>query len=145
VIKDKVRFKPYTNGKPTFKERNRAGVYKIYKNGVLRYVGYSGNDLYKALYRHFQQWNDKSQVRTTYNYLEGIEIEITITKTKLEASRLEKALIINEKPTDNPAQYWLEFDTDNKEEEIYKEYIYKHWRKPKKKPADAQPGEEYPF
>ena len=145
MINDKIRFKPYTNGKPTFKTRGRPGVYKIYKNNVLRYVGYSGSDVYKAMYRHFQSWNDKNQVRTTYNYLEGIEIEVTLTSTKLQASRLEKALIINEKPTDNPAQYWLEFDTDNKEEEIYKEYTYKHWRKPKKPKADEKPEEDFPF
>jgi len=133
---------PYTNGKPTFKKRRRPGVYLIFKHGVLRYVGYSGADLYKALYRHFQQWNDKTQVRVQYTNLAGIKVRVIYTNTKLQASRLEKALIIKEQPPDNPAQYWLDFETDNKEEEIYKEYIYKKWRKPA---AKKEPEENYPF
>jgi len=146
MIKDKIKdFKPYTNGKPTFKLRKRPGVYLIYKAGVLRYVGYSGSDLYKAMYRHFQQWNDKTQIRVNYNYLEGITVRVILTNTKQQASRLEKALIIKEKPTDNPAQYWLEFEPDDKEQEIYKEYIYKHWRKPKKTDKPKADEEEYPF
>jgi len=143
MIKEKIDAQPpYTNGKPTFKQRKRAGVYLVYKYGVLRYVGYSGADLYKALYRHFQTWNDKTQVRVQYTNLAGIKVRVVYTNTKLQASRLEKALIIKEQPPDNPAQYWLDFDADNKEEEIYKEYIYKKWRKPK---VTANENEEHPF
>ena len=38
----------------TFAARKRPGVYLIYKKGVLSYVGYSGTDVYKTMYRHFQ-------------------------------------------------------------------------------------------
>ena len=145
MIKEKHKAAPpYTNGKPTFKKRRTPGVYMIYKYGTLRYVGYSGTDLYRAMYRHFQRWNDRSQIRVTYNDLSGITCRVIYTNTRQQASRLEKALIIKEKPTDNPAQYWLDFDTDEKEEEIYKEYIYKAWTKPKAKKADES-AEEYPF
>lgn len=145
AIKEKLKdAPPYTNGKPTFKKRRQPGCYLIFKHGELRYVGYSGADLYKALYRHFQTWNDSTQVRVQYTNLAGITVRVIYTNTKQQASRLEKALIIKLKPTDNPQQYWLDFDTDNKEEEIYKEYTYAKWRKPKAKETAAD-EENYPF
>ena len=96
------------------------------------------------MYRHFQKWNDKSQIRIEYNNTNNLKIDIILTSTKLQASRLEKALIIKYKPKDNPEQYWLNFDTDDKEQEIYKEYLYKNWnvKKVKENKADE---ENYPF
>lgn len=146
MIKDKYKnLSPYNSkGKPTFKKRNVKGCYIIKKNKVILYVGYSGVDLYKAMYRHFQKWNDYSQVRVLYNNLKDLKVDIIICSTKLESSRLEKALIIKYKPKENPDQYWLNFDTDKKEEEVYKEFIYKKWntKKVQKNKADE---EEYPF
>lgn len=55
------RSKPYReNGKTTFNIQNRPGVYMIYKDDVLKYIGYGGKNVYKTLYRHFQKWNDKT-------------------------------------------------------------------------------------
>ena len=146
MIKEKYKnIKPYNEkGKPTFKKRNVKGVYIIRNKKDILYIGYSGTDLYKTMYRHFQKWNDKSQVRIEYKNINNLKIDIILTSTKLQASRLEKALIIKYKPKDNPEQYWLNFDTDDKEQEIYKEYIYKKWNVKKVKDNKTN-ADEYPF
>ena len=146
MIKEKYKnIKPYNEkGKPTFKKRNVKGVYIIRNKKDILYIGYSGVDLYKTMYRHFQKWNDKSQVRIEYKNINNLKIDIILTSTKLQASRLEKALIIKYKPKDNPDQYWLNFDTDDKEQEIYKEYLYKNWNVKKVKDNKTN-ADEYPF
>lgn len=97
---------PYSaNGKTNFLyTQNKAGVYIIYKNGVPVYVGMSGYNVYKTMYRHFQSWKDNSQVRVTYSKLNGITCRVILC-TKEQASRLEKALILKYKPKDNPNKY----------------------------------------
>lgn len=146
MIKEKYKnIKPYNEkGKPTFKKRNVKGVYIIRNKKDILYIGYSGSDLYKTMYRHFQKWNDKSQIRVEYKNINNLKIDIILTSTKLQASRLEKALIIKYKPKDNPEQYWLNFDTDDKEQEIYKEYLYKNWNVKKVKDNKTN-ADEYPF
>ena len=146
MIKEKYKnIKPYNEkGKPTFKKRNVKGVYIIRNKKDILYIGYSGTDLYKTMYRHFQKCNDKSQVRIEYKNINNLKIDIILTSTKLQASRLEKALIIKYKPKDNPDQYWLNFDTDDKEQEIYKEYLYKNWNVKKVKDNKTN-ADEYPF
>jgi predicted GIY-YIG superfamily endonuclease len=146
MIKEKYKnIKPYNEkGKPTFKKRNVKGVYIIRNKKDILYIGYSGTDLYKTMYRHFQKWNDKSQIRIEYKNTNNLKIDIILTSTKLQASRLEKALIIKYKPKDNPDQYWLNFDTDDKEQEIYKEYLYKNWNVKKVKDNKTN-ADEYPF
>lgn len=146
MIKEKLKnISPYNEkGKPTFKKRNVKGVYIIRHKKEILYIGYSGTDLYKTMYRHFQKWDDWSQVRVEYKNTNNLKIDIILTSTKLEASRLEKALIIKYKPKDNPNQYWLDFDIDDKEEIIYKEYIYKKWNTKKVKDNKAE-AEQYPF
>ena len=146
MIKEKYKnIKPYNEkGKPTFKKRNVKGVYIIRNKKDILYIGYSGTDLYKTMYRHFQKWNDKSQIRIEYNNTNNLKIDIILTSTKLQASRLEKALIIKYKPKDNPEQYWLNFDTDDKEQEIYKEYLYKNWNVKKVK-ENKTDEENFPF
>ena len=113
---------PYKNGKPTFKKRNKPGVYLIYDySNNLRYVGYSGNNLYRTMYHHFQAWNDEKQIRITYNP-DMYQVRVIYTHTPQQAQRLEKALIIHKKPTDNPQKYWITNTTDEKEEKIYHEF-----------------------
>jgi hypothetical protein len=57
---------PYDeNGKTNFPSRKRTGVYLIKENGIIVYVGYSGKDLYKTMYRHFEQWTGKQEYRTS--------------------------------------------------------------------------------
>lgn len=100
------RLKPYQyNGKTTFNLRGKSGVYLIYKGNTIVYIGYSGTDIYKTLYRHFQKWTDKNQKRVTYQDLKNITVRVVYTATKNHAFRLEKSLIVKYKPADNPTQY----------------------------------------
>jgi len=115
---------PYDNkGRTMYSKRGKIGVYMIYKDNVLRYVGYSGNDLYKALYRHFQTWNDKSQQRVVYKQLNDIKVRVIYTRTKQQAANLEKALILKYKPKDNPQQYWLNYEMEPKEKQALDTFI----------------------
>jgi len=97
---------PYSpTGKTNFPTRKKSGVYLIYQNHKLVYVGYSQTDVYKTMYRHFQFWNDKSQVRVIYPNWEQIKVRIVYC-SPLQADRLEKALILKYKPRDNPNKYY---------------------------------------
>lgn len=110
---------PYTeDGSTAFPARHLPGVYLIYKEASasafgksapeLRYVGYGGRDVYKALYRHFQVWNDRQvqlgerSERTVYRIRKGITVRVVYCRTAREAMELEKALILKHRPTDNP-------------------------------------------
>lgn len=106
--------KPYKeDGSTTFPARKQKGVYLIYRatflgDPKLRYVGYSGSDVYKALYRHFQTWNDRQarlgqrQERITYSPPGSYRVRVVYTNSKAQAAELERALIIRHKPPDNP-------------------------------------------
>ena len=94
---------PYTNGRATFarEKYSRPGTYliKSKKTGDIIYVGYSSNNLYRTLYRHFQQWNDRQQNRYVYgknNYFVRV-----VPTTAARAESLEKALIRKYNPRDN--------------------------------------------
>lgn len=97
---------PYTpDGKTTYPETiNRSGVYVIKRDGVVCYVGHSKTNLYKTMYRHFQSWKDKTQVRVSYaTVLNQHKFTVRIIyATPAQADRLEKYLILKLVPTDNP-------------------------------------------
>jgi len=103
----KTRFLPpyKQNGRTTFPESmERPGVYLIKLDGQLSYVGFSGSDLYKALYRHFQRWNDKRAPRVVYppSLRARCTVRVVYCNTAAQAAQLEKALILFHKPKDNP-------------------------------------------
>jgi excinuclease UvrABC nuclease subunit len=98
------RFKKAYNkqGKPNFPDiKNKSGVYLIAntKNKIV-YVGYSGSNLYKTMYRHFQSWDDDKQVRATFPK-KGYKVRL-VFMSKSKAQKLEKALILKYKPKGNP-------------------------------------------
>lgn len=106
--------KPYKeDGSTTFPARNLPGCYLIYKAGgllsepSLRYVGYSARDVYKALYRHFQKWNDRQVTRgerserITYSPPGAYRVRVIYTRTGHQARELESALILCKAPPDN--------------------------------------------
>lgn len=101
------RVKPYqANGRTTFNLQGLPGVYLIYVDDTVDYIGYSGKNLYKTLYRHFQSWNDPSQIRIVYTKQQkNITVRVVYTKTAAHAYRLEKALINKYSPKSNPTQY----------------------------------------
>jgi len=142
---------PYENGKPTLKHsyyKNKSGVYfiKSEKTGEIYYIGYSGNNIYRTLYHHFNEWNDKElqragKERRTYAKT-GYKIRLILC-TPLQASRLEKYLIDKMKPKHNKLQYELTLnETDEQKAQT-------DWNN--KNLTDIvfsnQPGEEveYPF
>jgi len=98
---------PYTaTGRTTFPARRRPGVYVIKRAGRLRYIGFSTVDVYKALYRHFQTWNDRSRPdpRVVYRNHADVRVRVIYTDSASQAARLERALIIRFRPPDNPQQ-----------------------------------------
>ena len=121
VYKQKLQ-RPYKKGtnKCTFDIRNYPGVYMIYSDSKeLLYVGYSGSDVYKALYRHFQSWNDKTQQRFTYSKA-GHRCRVIWTSTEKAAFDLENSLILRLKPRDNLTK----LDTyQQRAADIQKEYL----------------------
>lgn len=106
IVKQR-RVKPYhADGKTTFNLQGLPGVYLIYVGDVIDYIGYSGTNLYKTLYRHFQKWNDKTQIRVTYpKNQSNITVRVVYTKSANHAAHLEKSLINKYKPKSNPTQY----------------------------------------
>lgn len=95
---------PYKNGRP-FYTAKQAGVYLIYRAGVLVYVGHSQTNLYRTLYRHFQSWNDKTQQRIIYSPTDAnIKVRVIYTPPS-KAQKLERALILKYQPADNPNKY----------------------------------------
>lgn len=106
---------PYRNGRASFPARGLPGVYIIKRDGVTVYVGYSASDVYKALYRHFQQWNDRSRPgeRVTYSDPDAYRVRVVYVSTGEQAARLERALILRYRPMDNARKYDAEpFDAD---------------------------------
>ena len=84
---------------------NNAGVYFIKSNRTdeIIYIGYSAANLYKTIYRHFQEWNDKAQQRFTYSKT-GYTVRVILT-TPARAALLEKYLIQKFQPRDNELKY----------------------------------------
>lgn len=97
---------PYdSNGRSNLGFTNKeSGVYLIYKNGTLVYVGFSGGNLYKTCTRHFQKWDSKYQRVVTYHgQLNRHDFKVRIVLCSASrAAKLEKALIVRHKPKDNP-------------------------------------------
>lgn len=104
--------------KPT---QSQKGVYILKKGNEIKYIGYSGSNIYKTLTRHFQSWQDSNQIRITYGQNSGIKARIIYTPTATQAARLEKALILKYKPTDNPNKY-EQYTLNIKDETILTNY-----------------------
>jgi hypothetical protein len=108
----KTRFKaPYTYNKlgqrfTTFPERKKSGVYFIKEGKDIVYIGHSTKDLYKTMYRHFQQWSHQGQEVITYagNDLDDYTVRV-IYCTPKQAEAAEKYLIKKHKPRDNSYKY----------------------------------------
>ena len=141
--------KPYKEVKgvkhTTCNLRNVGGVYIIYDlNLKVKYIGMSGNNLYRTMYRHFQDWKSSDQVRVTYNP-EKVKIAVTYCTDEEKIYKLEKALIIRYRDKyklDNPNQY------REKKQDKYIKGILEEFEELKSNPiiiADAQDNEETPF
>ena len=84
--------------------KGRSGVYAIYSKGSAkaRYIGHSKSNLYKTITRHFQSWSDPRQARVSYQDTGGDYLFRAVTTTPARAEKLERALIIKQRPIDNP-------------------------------------------
>lgn len=71
------------------------------RDGSVAYIGYGAKDCYKPLYRHFQQWNDRTRERTTFSRRTHT-VRVIYTRTPAQAAKLERALIIKHRPPGNP-------------------------------------------
>lgn len=124
---------PYKeNGKTNFPEtQNRTGIYIIKENGVIVYVGKSGYNLYKTLYRHFQEWNHKWQRVTSYkNKLKKNNYTVRVVYcTVKQANALEKKLIMRYQPRDNTEKYDL-FNLPPVQEKYFKEVEREYFEEP---------------
>jgi hypothetical protein len=119
VIKSRQN-SPYLNGKPYYTAQ-RPGTYLIYRAGRLVYVGFSSYNVYKTLYRHFQNWNDPQQVRIVYDKNDpNIKVRVIYT-TAARARKLEKAIIIKYQPKDNPDKYENYLDLNRQESKVIAE------------------------
>jgi excinuclease UvrABC nuclease subunit len=81
--------------------KKKCGVYIVYENGKLAYIGYSGVDLEKTCLRHFQDWSKSIQARTVFRNRSACKVRIVLTNTPAQAYALEQALTFKYKPIDN--------------------------------------------
>lgn len=127
-------FKQGLRNRCTFKDCahcEKSGVYFIRskRSGNIVYVGQSQTQLYKTIYRHFQEWNDRqpstgrSFERKTYPKY-GYEVRY-IKCTPTQALRLERYFIQKLQPKDNPLKYSIIFSQEKYEraEKLAKEAI----------------------
>ena len=123
-------FDSHTKGKPTVshdKFKAASGVYFIrsIRTKEIVYVGSSAGNLYKTIYRHFQEWNDRSREknfdRTTYSKT-AYEIALIITASGPQALRIEKYFIRKLQPKGNPIKYGLLTFAEKQENAIEARY-----------------------
>lgn len=81
--------------------KKKMGVYIVYENGKLAYIGYSGVDLEKTCLRHFQDWSRSVQSRVVFRNREACQVRIVLTSTPERAYNLEQALMAKYRPQDN--------------------------------------------
>lgn len=85
------------------KRIKRAGVYFIMREKRIVYVGMSTTNIYKTLYRHFQNWNDRRQNRKVYPKT-GYKIRV-IFCSPIQAARIEKHFVLKITPEDNKDKF----------------------------------------
>ena len=116
---------PYNNNRATIPHKNfkKPGVYliKSKRTGQIKYVGYSSNNLYRTIYRHFQTWNDSKQPRYVYDK-NGYLIRV-ISTTPKKAAMLEQALINKYNPPDNKNKNYSIFDSNKDMLDVYADFV----------------------
>ena len=110
IYRQMYRMKPY-NDKGEYNCKDTGpGVYMIHKKTVTSfphvtvYVGQSGSNLQKTLYRHFQTWNDdrpQGRVDRIVYSKDNILISWMPVSSQEEALKIERLLIDALNPIDN--------------------------------------------
>lgn len=115
---------PYNaHGKTNFRYTSgKSGVYLIYRDAKIVYIGSSKSDVYKTMYRHFQSWDDPTQIRVTFKkQLQRRKFMCRVVLcTPLQAERLERALIVKHKPKYNTFKYLLFDETATEKRAVSK-------------------------
>lgn len=122
MIKTRIHSPYLTKGgkeKTFFSDRFTSGVYIVYEGKKIVYVGFSGSNLYRTMYRHFQSWGTSRQYRALFNRNKHKVRVIYCSPQK--AWDLEKALIMKHKPKFNENVYDM-FEPDNRELKVYQEF-----------------------
>lgn len=85
----------------------KPGIYFIREKStkLIVYIGMSKVCVYKACYRHFEEWNDYREKRIVYYNRKNYEIRTIICENPEDAVIFEKRLIIFFKPRDNSIRY----------------------------------------
>lgn len=99
--------KPYHNGRPAFiQPAPTPGLYVI-RNRARRvvYVGYSGYNVKKTAYRHFQDWDEANHHHATYDRDAGFTIRFLLGVPNNRIHDLERHLVHHLKPKDNAMRY----------------------------------------
>lgn len=112
--------KPYLDNKTTKRfTYKKPGIYIIrcLITRKITYVGMSLNCVYKAMYRHFQTWND-TQYRVTYTNRDSFECRVIILPRE-KVSQMERRLIRYFNPRDNAEFYESETFAETEHEEFY--------------------------
>jgi excinuclease UvrABC nuclease subunit len=102
---------PYINKKTTKRFTfGQPGIYIIRSiiTNKITYIGMSATNVYKALYRHFQTWNDRKQRRVVYLDYHNYEIRVILCNRE-QAVICERRLIKWYKPIDN-AEFYEDWD-----------------------------------
>jgi hypothetical protein len=88
------------------------GIYLIRNkySKKIHYIGMSRYSVYKALYRHFEKWNDHQQYRVIYNNRNDFEVRVILLQFE-RVCNVEQRLIRYFKPIDNAEYYDTESET----------------------------------
>jgi len=87
--------------------KDKRGVYKIFENTKLVYIGSSTKDLYTTILRHFQEWNDQAQrERISYkndlkNNSYTVQVELMPNATDEQIKTKEYKQTAAKNPRDN--------------------------------------------
>ena len=114
---------PYDKaGRTTFLyTQGKSGNYLIKENGKVVYVGYSGTNLYKTMYRHFQYWSSWWHSITYADRLKSKKYTVKVILCgKKQAAILERVYILLLKPRDNEEKY-QDYEMTAKDREILKQ------------------------
>jgi excinuclease UvrABC nuclease subunit len=103
---------PYINNKTTKRfSYKKPGIYLIRNKitKVITYIGMSKSNVYKALYRHFENWKDE-HYRVVYLDWHNFEIWVILCDYSELAINTERRLIKRFKPADNREFYedWVQ-------------------------------------
>lgn len=134
--------------------KGKKGVYKIFENTKLVYVGSSASDLYKTISRHFQKWKDSRQLgRISYKDQLGkksytFKVELMPKATANEIKAKEYRLIKRYKPRDNKLKLYCNLDgsiCESKLDMAIQELKPKKPKKKKPKPSKLDDYSDVPF